>query len=70
MVNDWLASNGKQLADIKHHLIELELQRSHDEVPLRPILTLFNGLEAEIVKLQNELNLRILQLKEPVDGEK
>jgi len=64
MENHWLGSNKSKLDEIRHHLTELEYQQSVAEVPLREIVFLFNGAEAEIVKLQNELDLKTKQLKD------
>ena len=64
MENNWLGSNRARLSGLRHHLTELEYQQSFVEVPLREIVSLFNGAEAEIVRLQNELDLKEKQLKD------
>ncbi len=57
MINTWIRANANQLAQIKKFLTECEYKPEFDEFPLRPIQRLLNGSEAEINRLQHELQM-------------
>jgi hypothetical protein len=55
MQNNWLTVNARPLVQIKRFLVECEYKPEFEDFPLRPIQKLFNGAEAEIGRLQNEV---------------
>lgn len=57
MINSWITLNGHALLQIKKFLTECEYKPEFDDFPLRPIQKLLNGSEAEINRLQNELQM-------------
>lgn len=57
MINTWIRGHATPLLQIKNFLTECEYKPEFDDFPLRPIQKLLNGAEAEINKLQNEVEL-------------
>ena len=57
MINTWIRGNAAPLLQIKGFLTECEYKPEFDNFPLRPIQKLLNGAEAEINRLQRELEL-------------
>ena len=72
MINTWIRNNSRPLVQIKGFLTECEYKPEFDEFPLRPIQKLLNGAEAEINRLQNEVECfkkEVLSLKNKDDVE-
>lgn len=67
MINVWVSRYAKQLVQLKQFLTECEYKPEYDNFPIRTIQTIFNGAEAEINKLQNEVEMlkkEVVKLKE------
>jgi hypothetical protein len=55
MKNNWLLSNQRNLAGIRRMLIEMEYTPILQDYPLKTMQSLFNGFEAEVNRLQREV---------------
>jgi len=62
-INTWTKANTHPLLQIKQFLTECEYKPEYDGFPLRPIQKLLNGAEAEIRKLQLEVDMLKNQVK-------
>ena len=54
--NPWLFSNKVPLERVKRMLVELEYKAEPTDIPARTIQQLFQGAEAEILRLQKLLD--------------
>jgi hypothetical protein len=55
MNNSWLNSNKRNIEQIKRIMVEAEYRPEFQSLPLRTIQQVLNGAEAEILRLQKEL---------------
>jgi len=64
MISQWIAVNRVTLDSVKRVLLEKDMENSYVEIPLMPIYRLLNGAEAEVSRLQNEINKQDIKIKE------
>ena len=64
MMSQWIVTNKKVSETIKRVLLEKDMENSNSDIPLMSIYRLINGAEAEITRLQNEINNQERQIKE------
>ena len=69
-INTWTKANTHPLLQIKQFLTECEYKPEYDGFPLRPIQKLLNGAEAEIRRLQLEVDMLKKQIKTPPPEDK
>lgn len=55
MNNSWLNANKRNIEAVKRLMIESEYRPEFQSLPLRTIQQILNGAEAEILRLQKEL---------------
>lgn len=70
MRNTWIAMNTQKLLDIKRTLVKCEFLPEYETFPLRDIQLLLNGTEAEIIKLQTEVDMLKEELKKQIKENK
>jgi hypothetical protein len=64
MISQWIAVNKKTLEATKRVLLEKDMENSFSEIPLMAIYRLLNGAEAEVTRLQSELDKKDIKIKE------
>ena len=64
MISQWIAVNRTTLDSVKRVLLEKDMGNSYVEIPLMPIYRLLNGAEAEVTRLQNEINKQGIEIRE------
>lgn len=63
MNNQWIVVNKNTIEAVKRILLEKDMENSYSELPLMQIYRLFNGAEAEILRLQVELNKKSKEIE-------
>ena len=68
--NTFIRTNAKGIVNLKRRLIESEYLPEYNNFPIREIQRLLNGFEAEVRRLQLEVNnlKNELETKKPTDG--